>query len=66
MTILNLTRMTILQSDENEDRAICGQMRVDFGLVATAAMTGSTYKYIQISRVKKHVPDEYYSEKCGV
>ena len=42
MTILNLTRMTILQSDENEDRAICGQMRVDFGLVATAALTGST------------------------
>ena len=24
MTILNLTRMTILQSDENEDRVVCG------------------------------------------
>ena len=53
MTIPNLMRMKIELFVASPI-----QMKVDFGLVAMAAITGSTLK-VQTSRVKKHVPDEY-------
>ena len=40
-------------------------MKGDFGLVAMAAMTGSTLKYKINIKSKKRVPDEYYCEKMS-
>ena len=54
MTILNLTMMTIpnlMRFKIEMFGASSIQMTVDFGLVANAAMTGSTLK-VQTSRVK--------------
>ena len=55
VTILNLTRMTIpnlMRMKIELFVALSIQMKVDFGLVAMAAMTSSTLK-VQTSRVKK-------------
>ena len=55
------------QSDDNEDRAVCGLIYSDGGEFWSGCDGCNDWFDLKVYtniKSKKHVPDEYYCEKC--